>query len=502
LNVSSKRRETTKLPSLDQVRAEKARRSLVEFVRQAFPVVEPATTYQHNWHIDLICGYLEAASRGEIRNLLITIPPRMMKSLTVSVFWPAWVWISDPSRRFLYSSYSADLAVYHSVECRRLVESDWYRRNWGHRFWMAEDQNVKQFFENSSGGSRLASGVTGRITGRGGHFLICDDPHKITEGESEAERLRVINWWDREFSYRLNDPSFGARVIIMQRVHEGDLAGHVLSQEDWTHICFPNEFEPEHPQRSAQDPRSEPGELLWPTRFDPQWTEKRKQETGSYAYAGLFQQRPAPAEGGILKRDWWRYYSDLPQVDEVVQSWDMAFKDAADADYVVGQVWVRNEADVYLVRQMRGRFDFPTTVQRVLDLTAWVEERFPEHSAHAIYVEDAANGPAVISSLRRRIPSLIAVKPEGPKEARAHAVAPQLEAGNVFLPGAGSERGGYDRTQTAAWVQGFVEECTAFPNAVHDDQVDAMTQALIRLRQGRRHRVRTGGYDPEAFADR
>jgi predicted phage terminase large subunit-like protein len=209
--------------------------------------------------------------------------------------------------------------------------------------------------------------------------------------------------------------------------------------------------------------------LLWPERFGPEEIESLKRSLGSYAAAGQLQQRPSPAAGGILKRHWWKFYREAPSgFDEVIQSWDCAFKDTASSDYVVGQVWGRTGADKYLLDQVRGRMDFPTTVQAVKRLTA----KWPQTGAKLM--EDKANGSAVIATLKHEVEGLIAVNPEGGKEARAHAVSPQIEAGNVYLPDC----------SIAPWVEGFIEECAAFPNGTHDDQVDAMSQALNRLRSG------------------
>jgi predicted phage terminase large subunit-like protein len=218
------------------------------------------------------------------------------------------------------------------------------------------------------------------------------------------------------------------------------------------------------------------------------WLAEKKLELGSYGYAGQYQQRPAPAEGGILKRRWWRYYDhegELPHFDQLCQSWDMAFKDTDGSDYVVGQVWGSFGAELYLLHQLRRRLEFTDTLHAVRELTRWVTERFPHREAHAKYVEDKANGPAVIATLRREVPGLIAVDPRGDKVARARAVAPALEAGNVYLPGRPSADGSdYDRAHTPDWVQAFIEECAAFPNGAHDDQVDAFSQALMKLLPG------------------
>jgi predicted phage terminase large subunit-like protein len=278
----------------------------------------------------------------------------------------------------------------------------------------------------------------------------------------------VLDCWDQVMSTRLNDPKSGAMVIVMQRVHENDLAGHVLQQGGYEELKLPAEYEGSQQVTSIgwRDPRTELGELLWPERFGQAEVEALKRTMGSYAAAGQLQQRPSPAAGGILKRHWWKFYREAPRLfSEVIQSWDCAFKDTRTSDFVVGQVWGRNGADKYLLDQVRGRMDCPATIQAVKRLS----EKWPQ--THAKLVEDKANGPAVIATLKHEIVGLIAVNPEGGKEVRAHAVSPQIEAGNVYLP---------DPT-IAPWIGGFIDECAAFPNGAYDDQVDAMSQALVRL---------------------
>lgn len=445
-----------------------AARSLAEFVRQAWHVVEPSTPFVPGWHIDAITEHLEAVSGGEIRNLLLNLPPRHMKSLLVSVFWPCWEWVRSPERRWLFSSYAAQLSIRDSVKCRRLLESPWYQRNWGDRFALTGDQNTKGRFENNKSGYRLSISVGGAATGEGGDRVVCDDPHHVQEVESDAIRKSTLDWWDVVMSTRLNDPKTATKVIVMQRCHERDLSGHVLEHGGWEHLCLPAEFEERRRVTGIGwvDPRTERGELLWPERFGTKELEELKRGLGSYAAAGQLQQRPSPAEGGILKRGWWQYYRTLPErFDTVIQSWDCAFKDTASSDFVVGQVWGRLGADKYLLDQVRGRMDCPATIRAVRQLS----EKWP--AAHTKLIEDKANGPAVISMLRHEVDGLIAVNPEGGKEARAHAVSPQIEAGNVHLP----------NPERMPWITAFVEECAVFPKGPHDDQVDAMTQALLRL---------------------
>jgi predicted phage terminase large subunit-like protein len=487
------------LPSQTELRAERCRRSLAAFIGECWAIVEPATRFVANWHLEAICEHLEAASRGELRRLVINLPPRHMKSLSVSVFWPAWCWLTHPERRFIYASYSSALSSSHSLVCRRLVRSRGTRPRagldprevgvverlgyvglleliFGAEAWaLCGDQNRKLRFDNTRTGFRLATSVGGSVTGEGGDVLVLDDPHKPEEAQSDAVREGVINWHDQTWTTRLNDAESGVQVIVMQRLHERDLTGHVLERGGYEHLCLPAEYEPAHPFRWPRDPRTEPAEVLWKEKWDRPWLTVKAQELGSYGYAGQYQQRPSPAEGGIFKRAWWRRYAAPPELSEAICSWDMAFRGSDGSDYVVGQLWGRDRADKYLLAQIRARLDFTETVGAVKALHEWAQERW---RVGAILVEEAANGHAVISALRHELSALIAVKPEGGKEARAHAASPQIEAGNVYLPAAQIPAPpGYPATA----ADELIEECAAFPNGAHDDQVDALTQALIRL---------------------
>src|SRR6266853_1026359 len=371
---------------LAEIDSEFATRRLGEFVRQAWAVVEPSTPFVFGWHIDAIIEHLEAVTRGEIRNLLINVPPRHMKSLLVSVFWPAWEWIAHPERRWLYSSYAASLSIRDSVKFRRLIESPWYQSRWGDRFDLTSDQNTKVRVDNSRSGYRIATSVGGSATGEGGDRIICDDPHNVQEVESDSVRKGTRDWFDIVISSRVNDPKTTAMVVVMQRCHQQDLSGHLLEQGGWEHLCLPAEYE--GPSRATLigfiDPRTQPGELLWPERFGPKEIVNLKISLGSYAAAGQLQQRPSPAGGGIFKRHWWRFWqmpgANLPpvivqlpdgtqvsiaaieiprRVDEQIQSWDCAFKNLETSDYVVGQLWGRVGSVFLLGDQVRDRMDCP-----------------------------------------------------------------------------------------------------------------------------------------------
>jgi predicted phage terminase large subunit-like protein len=502
------------IPSLDEIDAQLAAKELRTFIEMAWPVVEPGTPYKSGWHIDAICHYLEACTNGELRKLIINVPPRTMKSRSVSVFWPAWMWLTRPETRWLFASYSNDLATEHSVECRAVIESEGGReragtlmervgyqgllRLVGQSWGIAKDQNLKTRFQNTERGYRLATSVTSKVTGFGGDIIVADDPHNALEADSDVERPKVIKWWDRAITSRMNDPKTGVRVVVMQRLHEEDLTGHLMARErDYTLLCLPMEYEPNHPFVWPDDERTEAGELLWPEHIGPNEVVELK-EMGDYAYAGQYQQRPAPEAGGIFQTAWWRYYPKQwlefepdyecdstwlgwqgPHFTKLWQSWDTALKEKTSNDFTVGQLWGQFGADRYLLRQVRGRWSLVEAKDQMGWLTGWAAERFPRLRSHSIFVENTAMGPELIAAVRRDLQGVVPVRADRDKVSRAQAVTPQIRAGNVFVPGAfNDENSGPHPSTTPDWVLGLISECASFPNAAHDDQVDALTQAL------------------------
>lgn len=458
-----------------RLKAERSRRSLRTFIREAWSLVESAP-FVPGWHIDAIAEHLEAVTAGKLRNLLITIPPRHTKSIIVSAMWPSWEWIDHPERRWLFASYAESLAIRDNVRSRRLIQSPWYQGNWGDRYQYAGDQNEKRKVETDRGGHRISVGTGGSATGEGGDRLVIDDPHNIAEIESALVRKGTLDWFDQVWSTRANDPKLTARVIIMQRSHCDDLAGHVLEQGGWEHLCIPAEYEGDTRKTSIgwSDPRHTEGELLWPERFGVPEIAEAKRTLGSFAYAGQYQQRPVPASGGVWKKAWFQYYrrADLPSnFDMVAASWDCTFKDLRTSDFVAGQLWGRKGADFYLLDQVHGRLDFPATLQAIRNLND--RARYP---VNAILVEDKANGSAVLAVLKREISGLIGINPDGGKESRAAAVAPLIEAGNVRLP----------TPDEQPWIEDTLLEFVTFPAAKHDDRVDAASQALNWLQSKRR----------------
>lgn len=479
--------------------------SLAEFVRGAWPIIEPGTPLVWNWHLDAICEHLEAVTDGRIRRLLINIPPGHMKSLLVSVFWPAWVWTKRPEWRALFGSYAMDLAIRDSVRCRDIITSDWYQDTFRPQWKLKGDQNVKSYFTNSQQGFRFSLSVGGQATGWRGDAMVVDDPLNVKDQWSSLARQEALRWWDQTMSSRLNDQAKGARVIIMQRLHEEDLAGHVLRKGGYEHLCLPSRFEPERLDSDRDripritgigwsDPRTERNELLFPGLFPAEVIAEAEIDQGSAGFAGQHQQRPSPSEGGVFKKHWWRYWqpkgASLPPVvvrlpdgsieyreavelperfTRQAQSWDCAFKDTKGSDFVAGGAWGEDKADKYLLTQRRDRLSFTATVDAIVAMSV----AYPGTSAK--YVEDKANGAAVIDTLRKKIAGLIAVEPEGGKISRANAVAPMVESGNVYLP----------HPAIAPWVLDYIEEHAAFPSGQYDDQVDQTTQILNKWGNGR-----------------
>ncbi len=455
------------------VEGELLRRSFHKFIVAAWPVLEPGTQFKDNWHIGAIAEHLEAVARGELTRLIINMPPRFAKSTLVSVLWPAWIWANDPTRRFLSASYAKDLATRDSVNSRRLMESEWYQKRYSRRFAFTSDQNVKTRYENDKRGYRVSTSVDAGATGEGGDFLLIDDPLNAREAVSPTVRETAIRWWQQTMSTRYNDPKTGAAVLVMQRLAEDDLTGFLLKEGGWEHLCFPMRYEPERTITTSLgfvDPRTAEGELLFEDRFDEAATVRLERELGSMGTAGQLQQRPAPKEGAIFKYAMWQFYHVLPEFDAVIISVDCAFKDHKSSDFVAIQVWGARGTHNYLIKRVRKQLSFTNTVSTLVEVVS----QYPAYQA--VLIEDKANGPAVIDTLRGRVSGIIAVNPEGGKTARAQACAPDQEAGCIWLPHESIEPG----------VNIFLAEVTSFPAGRTDDEVDAMTQALIWLQ--RRHR--------------
>ncbi len=501
----------------DRELALKCSRDLRVFIREAWPLLEPARPFVANWHIDCVAEHLMAVSAGEIPRLIVNVPPGSTKSMSVAVCWPAWEWMLRPELRWIAASYAQDFAQRDSLRMRRLVESRggahdgglFQRRGYqgvlgllGQGWGLEPDQNAKNLYATTASGMRMATSVGGIATGAHADRVIVDDPLNAVQARSPTHRAAANLWWDETMTTRMSDAN-SAAVIVMQRLAEEDLTGHLLGQGGWHHLCLPAEYVPNHqftyPAKATLpsgrvidgDPRTEPGELLEPVRISAAVLEQRRSSMGSFAFHGQYQQQPSPEGGGMFKRDWWPegwidgFHIYLEHGwDRVIQSWDMAFKDTKGSDYVVGQLWGFHGADCYLLAQIRARLDFAATLHAVRALTTF--QPFGP-MATAKLVEDKANGTAVISALRRELTGLIAIEPQGGKMVRASAVSPRVEAGNVILPAADTIPcpAGYVPTTVAD----FLHELASFPAGSHDDQVDALSQALTWANPQARSRV-------------
>ncbi|HWF05104.1 MAG TPA: phage terminase large subunit [Candidatus Angelobacter sp.] len=457
--------------------------TLEDFVRMAWTHLEPVSPLVWNWHLDLICDYLTLIrSNGfkptcgkELEGIIFNVPPRTMKSLLISVFFPIWVWTVDPARRFMFVSYSEKLSTQHSVYRRSLIESEWYQERWGKVFRLSRDQNVKSHYENSRRGTMFSTGMQATATGMGGDILIFDDPLNPEQAISQAEREAVNVRFDTTFRSRINDPATGIKIIIMQRLHELDLTGHVLARESprWEHVSLPAIAQKDKDWKfpiSKKTVTQKAGDLLWPQRLTESFLASQRVGMGSWAFNGQYQQTPAPLDGGIIKRAWVRFYRELPaHFDFMVQSWDCTFSGGSDNDFVAGQVWGRSGGKYYMLPyRAYERLDFGPTMAAIKSAHA----KFP--SAHAVLIEDKANGPAIISELQKEIPGVVAVNPEGGKIARAQATAPLWEAGSIELPD--------PQIFGTTWMEDYLHNICAFPKAAHDDDMDATSQALIYMR--------------------
>ena len=467
--------------------------SLKQFIVDAWHVPEPEIEFNDNWHIDAIAQHLEAVADGRITRLIINIPPGHMKSLITAVFWPAWMWTFRPGWRALFGSYALELAIRDAQRTRDLLISDWYQDTFKPTWRMSGDQNVKSYYQNTRRGSRLAIAVGARTTGFRGHCTVIDDPLNVEDAFAELKRKKAIRYIDKSLSSRLNDQRTGARVFIGQRVHEEDPFGHLISRGGYEVLRLPSEYESKNPSSTSigwKDPRTQDGELLFPTMFPREvLREAKEKDLGTDGYAGQHQQRPAPAGGAIFKDKWFRLFTPrtIPGAfSELYGTWDMAFKATKGSSFVSGQVWGISGANIYFLGRFRKKVEFPDTVRAVIALSKPLEpgeldpdgmQRVPGvvWKVGAKLVEDKANGPAVIQTLRNEIPGLIAVPGNDDKVASAHAVSWYVEGGNVYLP----DPTAYPQLRTM--TEEFLQEITRYPNSTYTDETVSFVQG-VRIR--------------------
>jgi predicted phage terminase large subunit-like protein len=441
------------------------RHDLPSFIGKTFASVDPGSAYLPNWHIDLIAEYLEAARRSEITRLIINMPPRSLKSICVSVAWPAWLLGHDPSSRIMAASYASSLSIKHSLDCRLVITSPWYKGVFP-QVKLTRDQNEKHKFMTTERGFRFATSVGGSTTGEGGNFLIIDDPLSPAQAMNATWRDYTNHWFDHTFASRLDDKQKGVIVLVMQRLHKHDLSGYLLAKGGWRLLSLPAVAPaPVIYDYGKVKGRRDTGDLLHPGRENEQLIERAKIELGSRAFAAQYQQQPVSDESAMVRPWWFGRYKEAPAItSRRVQSWDTAIKSGAANDASVCLTFDEYEGRSYLRDARVFRYEYPDLKKMFYSLTS-------QWQPQAILVEDKASGQQLLQDARRETAlPLIATRPRSDKITRFAAVSAMLEAGRVVLP------------EQAAWLADFESEIFAFPGGEHDDQIDALTQYLDWLR--------------------
>jgi predicted phage terminase large subunit-like protein len=483
--------------------------SLEAFVKGAWHVIEPGKELHWNWHMTLVCLFLESFSRREFHRGVINIPPRTSKSIIVSVLFQIWIWIQTktdenpfvgPSHEFLCLSNEDGLALRDAVKARDLIESEWFQARWGKRVIIPHGQSEKKMYKTSKNGHRNSKSLNGKLTGRGGDTICIDDPHDAEKALSEVSRGSDLASYSGKVTSRLNDQVNGGILIIMQRLHELDLTGYVLKKDGswgpdnkygWLKLCLPMEFVPDNPKKLPVNPaavlgfidkRTKKGELLDIVRFPVDVITKLKAALGSYRSSGQFQQEPSPDDGGILKKSWWKLWPEkrpFPQCVYIVQSYDTAFT-AKDHDineneasgsisYSARTTWGVFYSEwtgrycVMLIEAWREQCDYPT-------LRKEAKRAYLAQEPDAVLIEKKASGQSLIQDLRKASIPVITTIPVLDKIARAYSVQPVLESGLIYYP---------DRK----WAEECVDDIGKFPNGASADWTDTATQAWERIRR-------------------
>ena len=471
--LAEKRQEFDQLSESEQLYIERKAQleaNPAEFFYAAWDTLEPGRPLCRSWHYDLIGEYLVKVWRRKITRLIINVPPRTAKSTEGTICFPAWGWARDPRHRFLTASYSRDLSREHSSKRRNLIDSAWFKRFWPVDF--SDDTNRADQYRNTVQGEMIATSVGATGTGRGGDTLILDDGLSADQAASEAERKTAHAWFRDTFRTRLNDPATGAIVVIEQRTHHEDITGWLLKNEpgQWTHVAIPlvqddkKDLEIVFPVSGRRMERKS-GDVLQPERHTPEVI--ASQQLHRRTYETQAQQRPSPEGGDICKREWWQSYRAVPaEFDQIIDSWDLTFKEAKDSDFVAGFKVGLKGSRRYFLDCIHGRMGFTASKDAVKRLKA----RDPVSGR--VLIEDKANGPALIDALKNSVPGLIPVEPTGSKFARAVAATADIEAGNCFLPDVEAF------PQHRVWVDELLEEWANFPNYPFDDMVDGSGQVI------------------------
>lgn len=477
------------LAELDRTDRILAEASLSDFIKQAWHVIEPGTEYLHNWHTDAICEFLQGVDDGQITRLLINMPPRMMKSIAVSVMWPVWSWLRKPESRWMFASYAGNLSTQHSVDRRTIIQSDWYQERWADKYQLTSDQNVKTEYQNNRQGRMFATSFKGVATGKGGNRLVFDDPQDPTGVESDTQRETSTNTFRRKLSTRLNNKKVDAIVVVSQRLGEKDISAVCIEQE-YTHLNLPAEDTPGKviSAPSGKTFTRDISGLLWPEREGPKEIAQAKIQLGPWGYAGQYQQAPAPQGGGRFKSAWFHYYTRTPgneyrltrgsktwQVKDD-DCWRFAVMDPAGTDpeqnkkacYTAILVWaVAPSGDMILLHVFREQIETPEVADAAVRICRQWELEW-------IGIEKDGIGLGVVQHVRRKGIAVRAIKARGSKEARSDVAEIQMSAGMIHFPAG------------APFLFELEKELLSFPASEFKDQADALAHSarVVQQRMG------------------
>ena len=439
-----------------------ARNCFDVFAGRCFLELNPGTRYLQNWHVEAIAHWLELCRTGTEKRLIITLPPRSLKSLCTSIAFPAFVLGHDPTQRIINVSYSQELGSKFSAGFRAVVGSDWYRRIFPD---MRAQRDTETEFVTTLGGERVSIPIGGSLTGRGANFIIIDDPLKADEATSHAARERVNSYYRSTLFSRLNDKRTGVIIVVMQRLHEEDLAGQLLRDGGWQHLDLPAialEDQSFELMRGDQYHRKR-GDLLHAEREPASVLGEIKRNLGTYAFQAQYQQRPVMDAGNLIQKGWIRYCDSVPTRDSTnytVQSWDTALKGSELNDFSVCSTWRRHNNEHFLIHIARVRYEYPNLRRLAVQL-------YNEHQPDIVLIEDRGTGTTLSQDLRyyHQI-NAQPIRPEGDKQVRLEAVSPLFEQGSVYFP------------KRAPWLGDLLDELLRFPQTKFDDQVDSVSQYL------------------------
>lgn len=477
----------------------KCEMSLLDFSEYCWPVVEPAIPFVKGWVLEAISEHLEAVTSGDIKRLLINVPPGFTKSLMTDVFWPSWEWgpKNRPSLRYVCASYSNHLTIRDNMRCRNIIVSDRYQRLWGDRFGIDRAQFDKIKFGNNKTGWKLATSIGGVGVGERGDRFIIDDANNTMEMESETTRYTTNMWFTEVVPDRLNNQSESAIVVIQQRLHEEDVSGVAISRNmGYTHLMVPMEYDTKRHcvtvlgldsaggEVTWEDPRTQDGEIAWPERFPPEVITQLKNDKGPYAWAGQYLQSPAPRGGAILKDDFWKLWEPekYPDFEFILASLDTAYTEKQENDPSALTIWgifrEHGAPKLMLIYAWQERLAISDLIVKVIDSCTKdnrpiTSPRFP---VDRLLIESKAAGISVAQEISRLVGftgkfgiELINPQKQGDKVARVHAIQHLFSEGMVYAP---------DKD----WADMVIQQASVFPRGSHDDLVDSLSMALRYMR--------------------